>query len=202
MVVLQVLIPLKPPAQAKSRLAPVYGSGERRALMREMAAHVAETALTAGLGPVALVGDGPDLAAFARSIGVELRTDAGLPWNDGLRHAIEHLAPAPAAVLIAAADLPLVTAGELHALADAGRADGVVIGRAHDGGTNALLLRPPFAIATCFGVPASARAHAQRAAAAGLPATVLDLPGVAQDVDTPADAIRSAIRPPRPHSDH
>ena len=199
---LWVLIPLKPPAQAKTRLAPAFGARERRALMREMAAHVVETAVAAGLGPVALVGDDPEVTAFARRIGADLRSDAGLPWNEGLRHAIESLAPAPAAVLIVAADLPLVTAAELRALVAAGDQDGVVIGRAHDGGTNALVLRPPLAIATCFGVTQSGRAHAGRATAAGLPAHVLDLPGVALDVDTPADAIRAGIRPPQPHPGH
>ena len=72
-------------------------------------------------------------------------------------------------------------------------ARGIAIARAHDGGTNALGLRPAAAIVPSFGVDQSARAHAALAEAAGLEVAVVDLPGLALDVDTPDDAARAQL---------
>ena len=52
-----------------------------------------------------------------------------------------------------------------------------------DGGTGGQLRRPASVIATAYGV-GSARAHRRLAARAGLEATVLDVEGLALDVDT------------------
>jgi 2-phospho-L-lactate guanylyltransferase (CobY/MobA/RfbA family) len=43
---------------------------------------------------------------------------------------------------------------------------------------------------TCFGEPASAAVHAALARDAGLEHTIVDLPGLAFDVDRPADLAR------------
>ena len=81
-------------------------------------------------------------------------------------------------VLVVHADLPRVAADDIEALLDT---DGdIVIGRARDGGTNALLMRER--ICCAFGA-SSALAHAARARAAGLRTHVLDRPGLALDVD-------------------
>ena len=64
---------------------------------------------------------------------------------------------------------------------------GMAIARAHDGGTNAVAMRPAGAVMTHFGEQQSAAVHAQTTAAAGLAARIIDLPGLAFDVDTPDD---------------
>ena len=190
-----MLIPMKRLDAAKSRLAPALPPQGRRRLMLAMALHVSTEAVAADVGPVALVSSDPQAAGLAASAGVGLLSDAGLPWNDGLRHAIASLEPAAEAVLLLAADLPLLRARDVRALARMSAPGEVVIGRAHDGGTNALLLHPPDAIVSCFGLPGSADEHARRAREAGCRPRLLDLAGVARDIDTPADADRAGIDP-------
>jgi 2-phospho-L-lactate/phosphoenolpyruvate guanylyltransferase len=190
---LQIVIPLKHLDDAKSRLHPEIGSEERRALMLSMLAHVATEARAADMGPVALASSEPRAPAIAKQLGIGLVSDGGLPWNAGLVHAVSLLRPAPDAVLYLAGDLPLITSTEIAELAAAIPARGVAIGRAHDGGSNALGLRPAGAIVPAFGSDQSARAHAALARAAGLAVVVVDLPGIALDVDTPADVARARL---------
>jgi 2-phospho-L-lactate/phosphoenolpyruvate guanylyltransferase len=188
----QILIPLKPLAAAKQRLAAVLDADERRRLMTSMLEHVCAQALAARVGPVALATCEPDAPRLARLLGVDVVDDGGLPWNEGLRHAVGALPAVPAGVLYLAADLPLLRATEIAELVAAAPVPGVTIGRAHDGGTNALAVWPADGLATAFGAPASAAEHALRAERARLPVRTLDLPGIALDVDTPGDVMRAA----------
>ncbi len=187
-----ILIPLKPLAMAKQRLSPVLGPDERRRLMVSMLEHVCRQAVAAGVGPVALATSEPLAGRLTRGLGVDVLTDGGLAWNDGLCHALEAIEPAPAGVIYLAADLPLVTAAEIAELAADAPGRGVVIGRAHDGGTNALGMWPASAFRPVFGAASSAAQHTRLAHAAGLTARMVNLPGLALDVDTPNDVVRAA----------
>ncbi len=73
---------------------------------------------------------------------------------------------------------------------------GAVLVPSADGGTSALGLRPPGALAPAFG-PGSAAAHRDAARAAGLPLHELHPPSLAVDIDTPADlmAVRDRVGP-------
>jgi 2-phospho-L-lactate guanylyltransferase len=182
-----VLVPLKRLDAAKSRLAPALSVAERRRLMAAMVAHVARTALAADVGRVALVSSDPAAPALAVRLGIACVSDAGLPWNAGLLHARTQLPAPAAAVLYLAGDLPLVEVADVAALLDVGHAGAAVVGRAHDGGTNALWVCPAAALEPAFGTSGSAAVHAARAEEAGLDVVVLDRPGIARDIDTPAD---------------
>jgi 2-phospho-L-lactate/phosphoenolpyruvate guanylyltransferase len=182
-----VLIPLKRLDAAKSRLASALSASERRRLMAAMVAHVARAALAVDAGRVALASSDPDAPALAARLGVECVSDGGRPWNAGLAHARALLRSPAGAVLYLAGDLPLVDPGDVAALIDAGASATAVIGRAHDGGTNALWVAPAGALEPAFGTPGSAAVHATRAAACGLAVAMVDRPALAHDVDTPAD---------------
>ncbi len=188
-----VLIGLKRLDEAKTRLSPELTADGRRALMRTMLERVVAAACEAEIGPVTLVSSDPGAADLAIDLGIGHQDDGGLAWNSGLVHALVALTSAPDAVLYLAGDLPLVTAAELRALRDAAPPSGVVVARAHDGGTNALWVAPAAALQPNFGEAASAQLHLQRATAAGLPAVLVDLPGLALDVDTPEDARRAGL---------
>jgi 2-phospho-L-lactate guanylyltransferase len=101
------------------------------------------------------------------------------------------------AAAIVAGDLPLLEAGDLDALAASLPVAGVVVGRAHDGGTNALALRPPGAIVPHFGAPGSAALHARLAREAGYDPVTVDRPGLALDLDTRVDLDRLLDLGPR-----
>jgi 2-phospho-L-lactate guanylyltransferase len=158
--------------------------------MLAMLERVARAATAAGAGPVSLASSEPHASELAQKLGIGHVTDGGLPWNEGLVHALGLLRPQPDAVMYLAGDLPAVSADEVRALAAAVPARGIAIARAHDGGTNGLVVRPADALAPSFGVAASASVHAGRAAAVGLDVRVIDLPGLKNDVDTPEDAVK------------
>jgi 2-phospho-L-lactate guanylyltransferase len=189
-----VLIPLKRLDAAKTRLAPALTNVERGRLMAGMLARVARAAVRAGAGRVALASSDPAAPELARGLGVECVSDGGLPWNEGLVHARSLLDRPAAAVLYLAGDLPLVEAADVTALVEAGGMGTAVIGRAHDGGTNALWVCPAAALVPAFGAAGSASVHAARAHEHGLTAVTIDRPGIAHDVDTPADL--AAVRRP------
>jgi 2-phospho-L-lactate guanylyltransferase len=176
-----LLVPLKRLDDAKTRLASVLSADERSALMLELLHGVLAAAREADVGPVTIVSSEP-LAPN----GVPRFDDSGLSWNDGLAAAMRAVVAEPIAAVVSA-DLPRITAEDVHALVAATPDRGMAIARALDGGTNAVSMRPAGGVMTHFGEPQSAAVHAQATAAAGLAARIVDLPGLAFDVDTPAD---------------
>ncbi|MEI7761515.1 MAG: 2-phospho-L-lactate guanylyltransferase [Thermoleophilia bacterium] len=173
-----VLVPLKRLDVAKSRLASVMPTEARSVFMREMLDHVLAAIAEAGFQRVTIV-------TGERLDGLPVWDDNGLPWNDALAAAMDAVV-AEDVVAIVSADLPLLTASDVLALVEATPARGIAIARALDGGTNALSMRPAKLVTTQFGVQESASVHA----ALGVPSIIVDLPGLAFDIDTPADLQR------------
>ncbi len=187
-VAIQTIIGLKRLDVAKQRLGTDLSAHERRRLMISMLEAVVAATLAADLGPVALATSEPSAPALPRMLGVTVLSDGDLPWNDGLVHALALVVPRPARVLYLAGDIPLLTPAELLDFVAAAPAGGVAIARARDAGTNALLMTPPDALRPAFGSHRSSEVHAALARAANLPHRVIDIPGLALDVDTIADA--------------
>jgi 2-phospho-L-lactate guanylyltransferase len=187
-VAIQTIIGLKRLDNAKQRLMPHLSPTGRRRLMLGMLRAVVAAAHDANLGPVALATSEPTAGALAVELRVAILPDGDLPWNDGLVHALSSLVPPPPRVLYLAGDVPLVTAAELREFVAAAPARGVCIARARDAGTNALLVTPSGALRPAFGASRSSEVHAALARAAKLPCRVVDIPGLALDVDTLDDA--------------
>jgi 2-phospho-L-lactate guanylyltransferase len=173
-----VLIPLKSLDQAKSRLAGALAPEERAELMRSLLELVVGAVRAAGVERITVV--------TAESMeGHDVWHDRGLAWNEALTAAMDEVVTAPVAAVISG-DLPLLRPEEVEQLLESTPARGIAIARALDGGTNAVSMRPPGIVRTHFGEPASAAVHA----GLGVDHVVLDLPGLAFDVDTPADLAR------------
>jgi len=172
-----VLVPLKR-IDPKSRLADAVPLEERVQLMRGLLAGVVSAAREAGVERVTVV-TGLSLKGY------EVWDDRGLAWNDALAAAMTEVVTAPLVAVISA-DLPLIRADDVEELIAATPKRGIAIARASDGGTNGVVMRPPGIVRTHFGEPASAEVHASL----GVPHVVVDLPGLAFDVDTPDDLAR------------
>jgi 2-phospho-L-lactate guanylyltransferase len=185
---IQILIGLKRLSLAKQRLMPQLSLAQRRDMMIGMLTTAAAAARASQLGPVALATSEPDAPSLADALHVDLVSDGGLPWNEGLVHALHRLGGHPAAVLYLAGDLPLVQPQDLLAFIAAAPSPGVGVARARDRGTNALLVSPPRVFAPMFGRPRSSAVHHDAAAALGLACRVIDIAGLALDVDTIEDA--------------
>jgi 2-phospho-L-lactate/phosphoenolpyruvate guanylyltransferase len=172
-----VLVPLKA-MDPKSRLAGELPLPERVRLMRSLLGGVVSAVREAGVERVTVV-------TRLKVRGYDVWNDRGLPWNDALAAAAAEIVTAPL-VAVVSADLPLLRAEEVEELLAATPARGIAIARALDGGTNAVAMRPPGLVRTHFGEPGSAAVHA----GLGVEHVVLDLPGLAFDVDTPEDLAR------------
>jgi 2-phospho-L-lactate guanylyltransferase len=178
-----VLVPVKALDGAKSRLAGRLAPDERAGLMLELLDGVVAAVRAAGVERVTLVT--PEPLALR---GVDVFDDGGLPWNDALWAAMGGMRE-PVATIVSA-DLPLLRPEEVSALIAATPERGIAIARASDGGTNAVSMQPPRAVRTCFGEPESAALHSRLAQEAGLDHVLVDLPGLAFDVDRPEDLER------------
>ena len=180
------VIPLKALASAKGRLADALEPEERQAFVAWMARRVI-TACRAcdDISEVLVIAGDEAAATVARDAGVPalVVTEPGL--DVALARADAATSDRPT-TLIVAADLPELTPADLTAVVAAaqGSEPAVVVAPTHDGGTGALLRRPPSVMGTAYGV-ASAAAHVQLARAAGVTPVVLDRHGLARDVDTP-----------------
>jgi 2-phospho-L-lactate/phosphoenolpyruvate guanylyltransferase len=134
----------------------------------------------------------PEVAALARELaGAEVIADHEPPrgMNGAVARGLEAVAGLGAeAALVLTADLPLALPEDVDAiLAVAPPAPGAVLVPSHEGtGTNAMLLRPPAAIAPRLG-PGSLARHLDGARRRGVPARRLELARLALDIDTPRD---------------
>ena len=176
-----VLVPVKRLGDAKTRLAEALSPEERAELMRELLAHVLDAVQQAKVGPVTVVSSEP-----LPLNGVPRFDDQDLPWNDALATAMRMVVREPV-VAVVSADLPLLSPDDVRTLVAFAPQRGVAIARATDGGTNAIAMRPPGILATCFGERESAALHERTAWTVGADAHIVDLPGLAFDIDTPED---------------
>ena len=173
----------------KQRLAGILDPGQRRALVMAMAQDVlAALAACPAIDGVALTTADPDLAALGQRLGARIIVEQGA---GGLNAALAHargllMADGARSLLILHGDVPTVTPADLEALLQ-GHAGGVTVARADsDGGTNALLLTPPDAIALHCGADSCA-VHLEAARKTAIPARALSIPGLAYDNDQPDD---------------
>lgn len=201
---LAVIVPMKPLALAKQRLRPALDEAARVALARHMLEHVLATVRASGVADLALLisADG-EVRELARSFGFwplaeSAANGAPVGYNEAVGQAIRRAcAQGAATALVLPADLPLLTPADLRelvALTGTTPQAVVIAPNANETGTNALLLRPPTLFAPAFG-PDSFRRHLALARRAGVEPTVYRSPGLACDVDWPADLTRVITAP-------
>jgi 2-phospho-L-lactate/phosphoenolpyruvate guanylyltransferase len=184
-----ILIPVKNLKQAKQRLAPALDQSARTELAQAMLQDV--------LGALAEWQNRPEVAivscdSFALSLasrhGFEVIADhRNSGETDAIEMATQVCETRGVETLVIPADIPLIQAWELRAILDAAPEVGSVLVPAGDGrGTNAVLRRPAALFPLRFGND-SFKPHLAAARAAGKSCVVLSLPGIAVDIDNPAD---------------
>jgi 2-phospho-L-lactate guanylyltransferase len=190
------VVPVKDTALAKQRLAPAMPPPLRQALMLAMLEDVlAALAEAPGLAGRLLVTTDPMAQRLASRYRADWLTDGAADGHTGaVAAAARHLAINGAAgMLTVPGDIPLVTAGEITQLLAAHLpVPSFTIAPSHDEqGSNAILVSSPEAVPLRFG-DNSFFPHLAAAEAHGIRPTVLDLPGIALDIDNPADLLHFA----------
>lgn len=198
---LWAVVPIKELERAKERLAALLPSERRRALMLAMFEDVLTAlAATPGLAGLAVVTVDPAASRLAAEYGARL-IEAGA--RDGHTGAVAAAAmllaeEGCAGMLTLPGDIPLVTPAEITSLVAAHRpAPAFTIAQSRDElGSNAVVCSPPNAVPLRFGED-SFSPHLRAAERRGIRPTVLRLPGIALDVDTPEDLAVFAALPSR-----
>jgi 2-phospho-L-lactate/phosphoenolpyruvate guanylyltransferase len=192
-------VPVKEFSGAKQRLAVLLTPAQREIL----AATMLEDVLAALAGARRLAGImvntvEPRAAALAQRYGARVVTDGAREGHTGAVLGMARtLAAEGQAMLTLPGDIPRVTAAEIDTVVASFRsAPSFTIVPAHDElGSNAVLCAPPGAVPLRFGDD-SYFPHLAAAREAGLAPTIVRLPGIALDIDHPAD-LRMFLRAPR-----
>lgn len=188
-----VIVLIKDFNSAKQRLQPALDPKERRALARRNA-QLAVRAAAAG-DHILVVAGSEEVAALARGWGAEVLAEPRQEGQNvaaarGIAKAVDGGAEA---VLLLSSDLPLVTVDAvrdvLEAAARMTAPVAVAVPAVGRGGTNALYLRPPHAIALHFGSDSLAKFQ-HEAESRGVDFAVHHSDAMALDLDEPGDLAR------------
>lgn len=171
--------------RAKLRLSERLAPPDRRRLGLAMLADVLRA--TEKWSHRLVVTSDQDAEAVGLAFGCSLVADPGHGLNPAIATGTRRAAAAGAtSLLVLPSDVPMVTPDDVAALF--AYPEQVVVAPSGDGGTNALLRRPPAAVEPSFG-PSSAAAHRQRAAEAGLSFRSVELASLLLDVDRYRDLV-------------
>jgi 2-phospho-L-lactate guanylyltransferase len=185
-----ILVPVKDFRNAKQRLAGILDQSSRTELAQAMIRDVLEAIASWNDRPeVAVVTSDPFAGGLAESYDFRVITDReNRSETDAIAMATaicEH--EGVETTLVIPGDIPLVQASELAQVMAAAPKRGSVLVPAADGrGTNAALRSPAALFPLRFGND-SFKPHLAAANATGLPCVTLGLPGIALDIDNPAD---------------
>lgn len=196
-------VPVKSFTGAKQRTARVLNAARRE----KLAATMLEDVLVALAGAARLAGIlvstvDPVAAGLGRRYGARITTEGALDGHTGAVNGMARVLTGEGrgALLTIPGDVPLITSAEVDAvIAAALPAPSFTIVPSHDElGSNGVLCAPPCGVPLRFGDD-SFFPHLAAARAQGIEPTVVRLPGLALDIDHPAD-LRAfmAARPRRP----
>jgi 2-phospho-L-lactate guanylyltransferase len=190
---LWAVVPVKERGSAKERLSPMLRPETRQALALAMLEDVlAALTATPGIAGLLVVTLDAEASRLAASYGARLIEVGARDGHTGAVTAAARLLAAEqrSGMLTLPGDIPLVTPAEIGRLLAAHLpAPSFTIVPSHDErGSNAIACSPPDAVPLRFGEN-SFYPHLQAAEMAGIRPNVLDLPGIALDIDNPADVV-------------
>ena len=185
-----ILVPVKNTASAKQRLAGVLDQPSRTRLAQAMLEDVLTALQDCKMRPrVAVVTSDPYAVNLAAEYKLEVIPDPDNPGETGAIEMATRICVERGAdyTLVIPADIPLIEVWELEEILRRAPQEGSVLVPAGDGrGTNAAFRRPANLFPLRFGND-SFKPHHAAAQATGKPCIVLNLPGIAVDVDNPED---------------
>ena len=194
------VVPVKEMEGAKQRLAGLLSPAQRRALIEVMVGEVLDAVAGATrLAGVLVVTLDPAATALAHRLGARVVTDGARDGHTGSVVAGRQLLAREGrgGMITVPGDIPAATAAEIDAVLAAHLpGPSFTISPAHDDlGSNAVVCSPPEAVPLRFG-DNSYFPHLDAARRCGIEPTVIRQPGIAMDIDHPAD-LASFLRLPQ-----
>jgi 2-phospho-L-lactate guanylyltransferase len=185
------IVPVKPLRLGKSRLSDVLSDDERARLNRMFLERTLGVLRSVpDIQQILVVSRDPAALAIAREYGARtVLEDGSQELNLALKRATTFaLAYSAASILIIPADMPLITADDIHQLIITGRKAPFVTlapDRREDG-TNAMMICPPGTIDYHYGNGSFAR-HSELTQKAGATLYIVRSPNFGLDLDLPED---------------
>jgi len=184
-----VMVPVRRLGAAKTRLAALLSASERAAIALAMAREVVAACAAQPGWETWVVSSDPTVLRLADRAGARAVPEEGTTLLGAVGQAERAASDSGAeALAVVLADLPWITPAALARVLEP--EDPVVAVRAgSDGGTNALVRRPPGVVPALFGRASFAR-HERSATRAGLRVRRVDAEELAFDLDRPRDVRR------------
>lgn len=183
-----VLLPIKSFKDAKQRLVPALDGPSRAALARAMVHDVLHV-LSRARAPqrVVVFTACEEVTEVATPFGFEIVEEKSVAGHSAaVNHMVQVLSGTCSRILSIAGDLPRLLPSEVDFALEAASEPITFIPSRDWTGTNGVIFVTPACIDMEYG-EGSFRRHLAKAAAAGLRSDVMDLPGIAFDIDTPDD---------------
>jgi 2-phospho-L-lactate guanylyltransferase len=183
-----VLLPVKDFKNAKQRLAPTLDDTRRAGLARAMLHDVMKVLKRCRAPQRVVVFTACDeVMQMAQTFGFDVVLEKSVDGHSAaVNHMLDQLSADCSRILSIAGDLPRLVPSEIDFALQAASEPITFIPSRDWTGTNGVVFIPPARINMEYG-EGSFRRHLSKAAAAGLRSDVMTLPGIAFDIDTPAD---------------
>jgi len=184
------IIPVKPLARAKSRLARALKAPTRAALVRSIFSRTLDIiAQVERIDGVIVVSRDLTILELARQRNAIALAESESGLNSAITQAAQWAQTHHArSVIVIPVDLPLITSADLDAVINRAAEERciVIAPDRHEGGTNVLLVRPPEVIQFAYGA-SSFNVHRAQALEHGLKVHEYRSPTTAFDMDVPDD---------------
>jgi 2-phospho-L-lactate guanylyltransferase len=196
-----VLLPVKEFNNAKQRLAPVMDASGRSGLARAMLTDVL-AALKRSRTPERIVvfTAADEVIQMVEPCGFEIVLEKSVGGHSAaVNLLLDEFCRTSSSVFAIAGDLPNLASSEIDFALNAASEPVTLLPSRDWTGTNGVVFISPARIAMEYG-EGSFRRHLSKVSAAGLRSDVMDLPGIAFDIDTPED-IEAYLQDPRKDSE-
>jgi len=196
-----VLLPVKEFNNAKQRLAPAVDAPGRAALARAMLTDVL-AALKRSRTPdrIVVFTAAEEVKKMVEPFGFEILFERSVEGHSAaVNQLLDEFSGSSSTILAIAGDLPKLTSSEIDFALNAASEPITLLPSRDWTGTNGVVFIPPARIAMEYG-EGSFRRHLSKVSAAGLRSDVIDLPGIAFDIDTPED-LEAYFQDPRKDSE-
>ena len=182
------VVPVKTLLKSKTRLSIVLDPLERRTFTLTMLEDVLKAVKSSMVYQTVVISSDPTVEGLANNVGAAYLLERKQGLNQAIKQATEWCIQNNAeSVLVLPADIPLIIPEDINQIVKLGsERNSVVISPSHNGGTNALLQKPPNLIPTYFGSRSFTK-HLHKALTRGITAKVYRSQRVAMDIDSLED---------------